>query len=661
MPRVIIGSPLFNHAKDFREAIESILAQTFTDFALVLVDDCSTDDTPSIAREYAALDSRVGYEVNTERLGLVDNARRSFELARERHPEAEYFAWASDHDLWHPRWLQELVDALDRHPDVVMAYPLNRRIGPSGEILARKPWAFDTFGMTDPWKRLSVSIRQMSAGNMVYGLYRVPLLARAGVYRRVLVPDRLLMTELAVYGQFKQVQQVLWFRRWYGRIFSLDRQRKSFFPGGRPLYMYAPWWISHGVSLFWTFGVERQGMPAVSRAAGMTLGVKYLVSSGLFHAWQQMRALRIELLERLGRLRPHERRLRLVAREIHRQGVVDWTGSQLKPYVGAKARKRAMSRVKKSARHASSRAVRGPGLAMLRMLRSIPIVRARVIPSLLKHEVDQVPAAPIVSAMNRELDRLARSSRPILIGPWISELGFEVLYWVPFLNWAIKTKGLDQRRLIVLSRGGARLLYQHISSEYVDVFDLFTVAEYRTRNEERWSREGNQKQFEMAHMERGIVQRAQEKLGLADVDVLHPSVMYKLLRFFWFEKASVRLLTDHADYRRLMPPSDEGTLEGLPKDYVAVRFYFRPSFPDTPENRRFAADVIRSISRDIPVVLLNTGLSLDDHEDVDVTGTKGEHRVDHLIGFGAVSCGKLQDGGSGHRRMLAESIGAQNT
>jgi hypothetical protein len=107
--------------------------------------------------------------------------------------------------------------------------------------------------------------------------------------------------------------------------------------------------------------------------------------------------------------------------------------------------------------------------------------------------------------------------------------------------------------------------------------------------------------------------------------------MYKLLRFFWFEKASVRLLTDHADYRRLMPPSDEGTLEGLPKDYVAVRFYFRPSFPDTPENRRFAADVIRSISRDIPVVLLNTGLSLDDHEDVDVTGTKGVHRVDHLM------------------------------
>ena len=51
MPRVIIGSPLFNHAKDFPEAIESILYQTFTDFALVLVDDCSTDYKLAIARE----------------------------------------------------------------------------------------------------------------------------------------------------------------------------------------------------------------------------------------------------------------------------------------------------------------------------------------------------------------------------------------------------------------------------------------------------------------------------------------------------------------------------------------------------------------------------------------------------------------------------------
>lgn len=640
MARVIIGSPLFNHAKDFREAIESILGQTFADFALVLVDDCSTDETPSIAREYAEVDRRVSYIVNPQRLGLVDNARRAFEVARERYPDAEYFAWASDHDLWHPRWLQELVDALDRHPEVVLAYPLNRRIGPAGEVLARKPWAFDTFGIANSWTRLSLSIRKMSAGNMVYGLYRVPLLAKAGVYRRVLVPDRLLMTELAVYGQFKQVPQVLWFRRWYGRIFSLGRQRKTFFPHGRPLYMYVPWWMSHGVSLFWTFGVKKEGMPAVSGLAGATLGLKYLVFSGLFHLWQQLRALRINVLERLSKVRPHERRLRMTAREIYRRGVVDWTGSHLKPYVGAKARRKALSTTKRRVRHASSQAVRGPGLALVRMMRAIPVVQKRVVPSLLKQELDQVPSGPIVVAMKRELERIRASSGPILIGPWISEVGFEILYWVPFLNWAIKAFGLEDRRLIVISRGGASPWYRHLSAEYVDVLDLFTVEEYRARNEERWLDGGNQKQFHVSAMEGEILERAKRKLDLAKAEVLHPSVMYKLLRFFWFEKASVRLLTDHTDYRRLDGPGSGGradaqdgadVLAGLPKEYVAVRFYFRPSFPDTPANRRFATDIIRSISREVPVVLLNTGLQVDDHEDLDIADGKGIHRVDHLM------------------------------
>ena len=85
MPRVIIGSPLFNHAGDFPEAIESILNQTFTDFALVLVDDCSTDETAAIAQEYAALWAQLseterevralGRKVSAHRVDVADRAR----------------------------------------------------------------------------------------------------------------------------------------------------------------------------------------------------------------------------------------------------------------------------------------------------------------------------------------------------------------------------------------------------------------------------------------------------------------------------------------------------------------------------------------------------------------------------------------------------------
>ena len=630
MPRVIIGSPLFNHAKDFPEAIESILSQTYTDFALVLVDDCSTDETPAIAREYAALDSRVSYQCNTQRLGLIGNSHEAFNAARVKYPDAEYFAWASDHDLWHPRWLQQLVDALDAHPEIVLTYPLNRRIGAAGEVLKRRPWAFDTFGITDRWVRMRRSIRNMSAGNMVYGLYRIGALERAGVYRHVLVPDRLLFTELSLYGQFKQVPQVLWFRRWYGRIFSLGRQRVSFFPGGRPLYAYFPWWISHAVSLFWTFTVRGQGRPEISRAAGVAAALQCFVLAGLLHVWQTLRAVRFWILERLEGLRPYERRLRLMFRSIARRGVVDWTRAHLREYMGAKALRKARARFAKRVRYYGFEAVRRPGLWLLNVLQKLPVVKTRVIPSLVQHQIDEMPVAPHAEAMRKEIGPLSTTTAPIVIGPWVGEVGYELLYWIPFLNWALKEFGLDERRLIVVSRGGARHWYSHITSEYVDVFDLFSLDEYREANELRWDKAGHQKQYRVEQMDRDIVERVKTKLGLEHVELLHPGPMYRMLRFFWFEKAGVGVLKQHTEYKPLARVERSPALKDLPRDYVAVRFYFRPSFPDTPENRQFAADVVRAISRDVPVVLLNTGLKVDDHDDLNVPGM-GIYHVDRLM------------------------------
>jgi hypothetical protein len=364
---------------------------------------------------------------------------------------------------------------------------------------------------------------------------------------------------------------------------------------------------------------------------GMVLGVRYLAFSGLFHFWQSMRAVRQDILERAEMLRPAERRIRLMWREIRRRGAFDWTWSHLKPYIGGKAQRKAVRAVKNRVKTAAFQAVRVPGLALLRGLRAIPIVRKRVIPSLLKQELDQIPAAPVVAEMNRELARIRKSTAPIVIGPWLSEVGYELLYWIPFLNWVVKEHGLGERRLIVLSRGGAKPWYAHLGAEYVDVFDLYTVDEYRRRNEQRWAEGGHQKQMDVTSMDRDLIAKVQAKFKLDQVELLHPSMMYRLLRFYWFGKAGIGLLTKHTDYRPFSVIAQPRATTDLPAEYVAVRFYFRPSFPDTPENRRFAADVIRSINRDYPVVLLNTGLNIDDHEELDVAGGRGIYRVDHQM------------------------------
>jgi glycosyltransferase involved in cell wall biosynthesis len=594
MPRVVIGSPLFDHADHFAPAIESILSQTFRDFALVLVDDCSTDSTPEAACRYAAQDPRVSYRRNEARVGLTENSRRAFGFARGLHPEAEYFAWASDHDLWHPEWLQELVAALDASPAAVAAYPLNRRIGPSGELLKRKPWVFDTAGIANRWMRVSRAILHMRAGNMVYGLYRVGALQRVGVYRDVLVPDRLLFAELSLYGPFVQVRQVLWFRRWYGRLFSLRRQRASLFPARRPPHAYAPWWIGHAASLFRIYTIRGDGRPEITRAAGALAALLYAVLAGLLHGWQTMRGIRGRMVESGAMLRQRARRLRRAVKPV----VIE--------------------------------AARGPYLQMLRLLRTVPPVRKHVIPALLKQELGQIPAMPTVRAVRAELERLQKTDAPLVIGPWVGEVGYELLYWIPFLNWALRTHGLDRRRLIVVSRGGARPWYRHLTSEYVDVFSLFSIDEYRQANEARWDRAGHQKQYRVEQMDLDILDRAKERIGERHAELLHPSLMYRLLRFYWFDKAGTGLLKQHTDYRPFAPMERSAVLKDLPRKYVAVRFYFRPSFPDTPENRRFAADVIGSISREVPVVLLNTGHKPDEHEDLTVSGPS-VYRVDDLM------------------------------
>jgi hypothetical protein len=279
---------------------------------------------------------------------------------------------------------------------------------------------------------------------------------------------------------------------------------------------------------------------------------------------------------------------------------------------------------------AGFQAIRRPGLLSLELLRAIPVVRRRVIPALIKEELLQIPSAAAAEGLKRELERLQRTCAPLLIGPWVGEVGFELLYWIPFLNWALREYELDRRRLVVVSRGGARPWYRHLTDEYVDVFSLFSLDEYRKANEARWDKAGHQKQYHVEQMDRDIVERAKELSGLRHVELLHPSLMYKLLRFCWFEKAGMGLLKYHTDYRRLAPVERSPALKDLPSEFVAVRFYFRPSFPDTPDNRRFAANTIRSISRDVPVVLLNTGLTPDEHEDLDVGGN-GVYRVDRLM------------------------------
>jgi hypothetical protein len=290
-PRVVIGAPLFEKARWLPEALDSLLAQTYRDFALLLIDDRSTDDTEAIARAAAARDSRVHLHVNERRLGMLGNTNRALSLARERFPDAELWALASDHDVWHPRFLEVMVGLLDAHPSAVLAFPLSRRIDEHGALYPNQkpPPRLDTRGIGDPRARVAHAFGRMAAGDMIYGLFRVAALPDR-LYRPVLVPDRLLLTQLALRGDLVQADEVLWHRRFRG-LADLERQRRAFFLDGVPRYAAWPWWLQH--TLLLVGDALRTGSGPATPA---WLPPLYLALSLRHRAWRRARRLRGRVL-----------------------------------------------------------------------------------------------------------------------------------------------------------------------------------------------------------------------------------------------------------------------------------------------------------------------------------------------------------------------------
>lgn len=283
-PRVVLGMTLYNNARHLAEAADSLLAQSNGDFALLMLDDASSDGTAELAREYERRDARVRYRRHEQRQGMVPTWRGVAEWARQEYPRAEFFAWVSDHDRWHPEWLQHLVVALDAHPDVVLAYPLSPRIDDDGSPGPKAPRMFDTLGVTDGAARWSRFCHEgVGAGDMVYGVIRMPALTAAGTFRPVLRPDRLLIAELTLQGQIHQVQRPLWFRR-HSSVSSVARQSVTLFAGAPPRWFLLPAWLQHAAVV-----VRRYGTGAAPVRIPAAQLARMLVLYSTTYAWRHVK------------------------------------------------------------------------------------------------------------------------------------------------------------------------------------------------------------------------------------------------------------------------------------------------------------------------------------------------------------------------------------
>lgn len=130
MPKISIILPTYNGEKYIRESIESIICQTFRSWELIIVNDCSTDNTKIIINEYAENDSRIKVIDNKRNKKLPTSLNIGFSKAN-----GDYLTWTSDDNIFLPNALYEMNEYLDRNVSDIMVCARYSVINEYGEYL----------------------------------------------------------------------------------------------------------------------------------------------------------------------------------------------------------------------------------------------------------------------------------------------------------------------------------------------------------------------------------------------------------------------------------------------------------------------------------------------------------------------------------------------
>ncbi|MEY2934939.1 MAG: hypothetical protein RL033_5688 [Pseudomonadota bacterium] len=206
-PKLSFGLPVFNGARSIGGVIESIQKQTFSDFELVVSDNCSTDDTAEVVAGYAKTDRRIKFFPQASNAGIVANFNRAFRLSL-----GEYFRWIGADDWLEPTYAEKCVTQLDRHPEAIGVTTFHAHWDEKGEKhylehhgrRVDSPHAHERFDaclwlLNEDYRRF----------DPMYSMHRRRALEHTRGLRPVLNGDQMLAAELALLGPYVHVSECL--------------------------------------------------------------------------------------------------------------------------------------------------------------------------------------------------------------------------------------------------------------------------------------------------------------------------------------------------------------------------------------------------------------------------------------------------------------------
>lgn len=239
--RVNIGLPVFNGEKYLRQTLDSILAQKYQDFTLIISDNASTDKTQQICYEYAKMDDRISYHRNRRNFGAMLNHNRVFELS-----SGEYFKWASHDDVLAPEYLEKCVRVLDNDPSIVLCHSKVGIIDENGVLVGNyDDRKLNGISSWKPHERLRDLLSLRNTSCAITGVIRRSCLAKTSLGNYI-GADTNLLVEIGLMGRIYEIPERLFFRRAHPQAYTNVYPWKA---AVRDYRSQLDWWASNEKNL----------------------------------------------------------------------------------------------------------------------------------------------------------------------------------------------------------------------------------------------------------------------------------------------------------------------------------------------------------------------------------------------------------------------------
>lgn len=206
LPTLGIGIPVFNGENYLEETLQSLLAQTFQDFEIIVSDNASTDGTQQLCRRFASMDRRIRYVRSDVNRGAVANFNSVFAMSRNR-----YFKWAPHDDLYDPTYLAKCMAVMESDPTIVLCHSNTALINARSRIIG-----YETMTSSGRDDRTHERFRALLFNYTCYqlfGVIRTSALLKTPLLGGFGHADGILLVQLAMRGRFFEVGEFLYMNR----------------------------------------------------------------------------------------------------------------------------------------------------------------------------------------------------------------------------------------------------------------------------------------------------------------------------------------------------------------------------------------------------------------------------------------------------------------